>query len=182
MDIIIFCMNTDKRDRIIKRIKPNEYSFVLELNQRYVDVLIPMDREELEWLVETAALFEIIYVDNFPAGFIIAFREGLNDYDFKSYKWFEERYPKFLYIDRIVVADSYQNQGLGRVLYKRAFDYAKENEINILAAAITTEPYNNKSMLFHAGIGFHEVGNQCIRSNTVKISQQVMELISNENS
>ncbi|SEG49651.1 hypothetical protein SAMN02910276_03181 [Butyrivibrio sp. Su6] len=182
MDIIIFCMDTDKRDRIIKRIKPNEYSFVLELNQRYVDVLIPMDREELEWLVETAALFEIIYVDNFPAGFIIAFREGLNDYDFKSYKWFEERYPKFLYIDRIVIADSYQNQGLGRVLYKRAFDYAKENEINILAAAITTEPYNKKSMLFHAEIGFREVGNQCIRSNTVKISQQIMEMISNENS
>ena len=68
------------------------------------------------------------------------------------------------------------------MLYKRAFDYAKENEINILAAAITTEPYNKKSMLFHAEIGFREVGNQCIRSNTVKISQQVMEMISNENS
>ncbi len=48
MDNIIFCMDTDKRDRIIKRIKPDEYSFVLELNQRYVDVRIPMDREELE--------------------------------------------------------------------------------------------------------------------------------------
>lgn len=40
-----------------------------------MNVLIPMDREELGWLAEIAALFEIIYVDVLPAGFIIALRE-----------------------------------------------------------------------------------------------------------
>ena len=88
---------------MIKRIEPKDYAYVLKLNEEYVDVLIPMDRDELSFLEKRAAIFHIIYVDGAPAGFIIALREGLKEYDFKSYRWFEERYPEFLYIDRIVV-------------------------------------------------------------------------------
>ena len=88
---------------MIKRIEPKDYAYVLKLNDEYVDVLIPMDRDELSFLEKRPAIFHIIYVDGAPAGFIIALREGLKEYDFKSYRWFEERYPEFLYIDRIVV-------------------------------------------------------------------------------
>ena len=161
---------------MIKRIEPKDYDYVLELNEENVDVLIPTDREELKYLAEKAALFQTIYVDEVPAGFIIALREGLEDYDFKSYRWFNERYSKFLYIDRIVVDKKYWKKGLGRKLYQYAFVYAKENDIEIVAAAITTIPYNKESLAFHAKMGFTEVGEQLIRGGTVKISQQVLLL------
>lgn len=160
---------------IIKRIEPKDYNYVLKLNEENADVLIPTDREELESLAEKAALFQLIYVDETPAGFIIALREGLEDYDFKSYRWFEERYSKFLYIDRVVVDRKYWRKGLGRKLYQYAFDYAKRKDIVIVAAAITTVPYNQESLAFHAKQGFHEVGEQLIRGGTVKISQQIKE-------
>ncbi|WP_026665352.1 GNAT family N-acetyltransferase [Butyrivibrio sp. FC2001] len=161
---------------MIKRIEPKDYDYVLELNEENVDVLIPTDREELKYLAEKAALFQIIYVDEVPAGFIIALREGLEDYDFKSYRWFKERYSKFLYIDRVVVDKKYWKKGLGRKLYQYAFDYVKENDIEIVAAAITTVPYNKESLAFHAKMGFTEVGEQLIRGGNVRISQQVKEL------
>ncbi len=161
---------------MIKRIEPKDYDYVLELNEENVDVLIPTDREELKYLAEKAALFQTIYVDEVPAGFIIALREGLEDYDFKSYRWFEERYSKFLYIDRVVVDKKCWKKGLGRKLYQYAFDYAKGNDIEIVGAAITTVPYNEESMAFHAKMEFHEIGEQLIRGGTVRISQQVKEL------
>lgn len=65
---------------IIKRIEPTDYNYVLKLNEENADVLIPTDREELESLAEKAALFQLIYVDETPAGFIIPLREGLEDY------------------------------------------------------------------------------------------------------
>lgn len=162
---------------MIKRIEPKDYTYVLKINEENVDVLIPMDSEELEYLNNKAALFHIIYVDGVPAGFIIALREGLKEYDYKSYKWFEDRYPSFLYIDRIVIERKFWQKGLGRKLYQYAIDYAKEKEICIIAAAITTKPYNEESMAFHARMGFTEVGEQLIRNDTVKISQQVKELL-----
>ncbi|WP_051638811.1 GNAT family N-acetyltransferase [Butyrivibrio sp. NC2002] len=160
----------------ITRIEPKDYDYVLKLNEENVDVLIPTDRGELEYLAERAVLFHVIYVDENPAGFIIALREGLEDYDFKSYRWFKERYSKFLYIDRIVVDKEYWKKGIGRKLYQYAFDYVKENDIEIVAAAITTVPYNKESLAFHAKMGFTEVGEQLIRGGTVKISQQVKKL------
>ena len=160
----------------ITRIEPTDYNYVLKLNEENADVLIPTDREELEYLAEKAALFQTIYVDEVPAGFIIALREGLEDYDFKSYRWFEERYSKFLYIDRIVIDKKYWKKGLGRKLYQYAFDYAKGNDIEIVGAAITTVPYNKESLSFHAKMGFTEVGEQLIRGGNVRISQQIKEM------
>ncbi|WP_044957754.1 GNAT family N-acetyltransferase [Butyrivibrio sp. LC3010] len=160
----------------ITRIEPKDYDYVLKLNEENVDALIPTDRGELEYLAEKAVLFHVIYVDENPAGFIIALREGLEDYDFKSYRWFKERYSKFLYIDRIVVDKEYWKKGIGRKLYQYAFDYVKENDIEIVAAAITTVPYNKESLSFHAKMGFTEVGEQLIRGGNVRISQQVKEL------
>lgn len=162
---------------MIKRIEPKDYAYVLKLNEEYVDVLIPMDRDKLSFLEKRAAIFHIIYVDGAPAGFIIALREGLKEYDFKSYRWFEERYPDFLYIDRIVVDKKFWQKGLGRNLYQYAIDYANEKDICVLAAAITTIPYNEESMAFHSKMGFAEVGEQLIRSDTVKVSQQVKKLL-----
>ena len=160
----------------ITRIEPTDYNYVLKLNEENADVLIPTDREELEYLAEKAALFQTIYVDEVPAGFIIALREGLEDYDFKSYRWFEERYSKFLYIDRIVIDKKYWKKGLGGKLYQYAFDYAKGNDIEIVGAAITTVPYNKESLSFHAKMGFTEVGEQLIRGGNVRISQQIKEM------
>jgi predicted GNAT superfamily acetyltransferase len=44
------------------------------------------------------------------AAFLLAFREGAG-YDSVNYRWFAQRYERFLYVDRVVVAPAARGQG-----------------------------------------------------------------------
>src|SRR5262245_36689599 len=48
--------------------------------------------------------------------FLLAFAQT-DDYDGGHFKWFKSRYDRFLYIDRIVVAETDRGRGYGRLLY-----------------------------------------------------------------
>ena len=158
-------------DYLIKRIEPREYDFILDLNKANEELLLPLDREKLDFFSQNAELFLIVYADGIPAGFLIALREGLEEYDIACYKWFCERYSKFLYVDRVVIDERFRKRGLAWRLYQSVFDRAGELGIDTVAAAVTSMPYNRPSMRLHYGLGFLEVGELLVRSGTVKVSQ-----------
>jgi len=54
------------------------------------------------------------------AAFLLAF-EQTDDYDGGHFRWFRGRFDKFLYIDRVVVAESCRRQGYGAMLYADLF-------------------------------------------------------------
>ena len=156
---------------IIRRIESKDYCFILDLNKANEELLLPLDREKLDFFSQNAELFLIVYADGIPAGFLIALREGLEEYDIACYKWFCERYSKFLYVDRIVIDERFRNRGLAWRLYRSVFDRARELGIDTVAAAVTSMPYNGESMVFHKGMGFNEVGVLLVRGGTVKALQ-----------
>ena len=162
----------------IRPFQENNEEFVIGLNKKNQEVLIPMDREELRFLHDKAEQFDVVYVDDVPAGYIIALREGIQEYDYKSYKWFCENYSKFLYIDQVVVDREYLNQGLGTYLYQTAFEHAKQIGVETVTAAITAD--NEVSLKFHERLGFKTVGEQIIRGGTTRIIQQVKHLSKEE--
>ena len=94
--------------------------------------------------------------------------------------WAPSKVPWKKYQNKIknVITTKITDYNDGVILEKdaSAFDYAREKDIEIVAAAITTVPYNEESMAFHAKMEFHEIGEQLIRGGTVKISQQVLLL------
>lgn len=49
-------------------------------------------------------------------GFAIVLPSGL-DYWSDNYKWFTARFDRFLYLDRVVVAERGRRRGVGRALY-----------------------------------------------------------------
>ena len=51
--------------------------------------------------------------------FLLAFDQDA-DYDSPNFLWFRERYPRFVYVDRIVVAAAARGRGLARLLYRRS--------------------------------------------------------------
>ena len=152
--------------------------FLLNLNKKHNEVLIPMGNKELCFIYDKAELFDIAYVDGVSVGYIIALREGIQEYDYKSYKWFCENYSKFLYIDQVVVDREYLNQGLGTYLYQTAFEHAKQIGVETVTAAITAD--NEVSLKFHERLGFKTVGEQIIRGGTTRIIQQVKHLSKEE--
>jgi predicted GNAT superfamily acetyltransferase len=52
--------------------------------------------------------------------FLLAF-EQTDDYDGIHFKWFQSRYDRFLYVDRVVVAEEHRSHGHGRKLYADLF-------------------------------------------------------------
>lgn len=160
----------------IRRTKPDDYDFILGLNQDNIEVLSPMDREKLAFLDAAAELSLVVDVDGSPAAFLIALCNGMSDYDLMCYKWFSDRYPRFLYIDSIVIDKKYRHMGVGKRLYQMVFDHAKKIGAEYVTAGITTKPYNGKSLMFHKANGFVEVGELVIRDGTVRVSQQAAEV------
>ena len=88
--------------------------------------------------------------------FIIAFDQDAG-YDSPNFLWFRDRFERFVYIDRVVVAASAHGQGLGRRLYEKLFDAARAAGFPCVLAEVNTNPPNPGSIAFHAKMGFEAV-------------------------
>lgn len=91
------------------------------------------------------------------AAFLMAFDQGA-DYDSPNYLWFRERYPRFVYVDRIVVDPAMRNRGLAQLLYKDLFRSAAETGHTLVVCEVNSDPPNPASDAFHEALGFVEVG------------------------
>ena len=160
----------------IRKCTEKDYPFILKANEENVDFLSPMDEDKLKKFASSAETLMVADIDSTPAAFLIAFREGLSFYDSENYRWFSKNYPKFLYIDRVVIDMPYRGSGIGRALYNAVLSHAKITGVPFVTAEIDTVPYNEASLKFHKCLGFKEVGVQSIRGGTIKVSLQEAEI------
>lgn len=152
----------------IRDVSPHELDSVLALNNAAGSTILPLDAAGLHTLYEQSSYFRLAEVDGHAAGFLSAMREDA-DYASPNYLWFRERYPEFVYIDRIVIARPYRGLGLGRVFYADVTSYA-ETRVPLLACEVFLEPRDDVSVLFHGTWGFQEVGQQTMPSNGRRVS------------
>jgi predicted GNAT superfamily acetyltransferase len=109
------------------------------------------------------------------AAFLLAFEEG-DDYDGSHFKWFQGRYDKFLYIDRVVVAERHRRLGFGRLLYEDLFRRARVIGHTRIACEVNKEPPNPVSDRFHESLGFAEVATAAIDGGA-KIVRYLIRLL-----
>lgn len=79
-------------------------------------------------------------------------------YDSPNFQWFCARYPTFVYVDRIIVAEHARGRGLARQLYEQLFHAAAAAQFPVIACEINVMPPNPGSDAFHDALGFAEVG------------------------
>jgi predicted GNAT superfamily acetyltransferase len=139
--------------------RPDDADAVLALNAASVAVLNPLDAVRLRALAAQAAHLRIAERDGATVGFLLALREG-SAYDSPNYRWFVARYPRFLYIDRVVVGADQRGLGVGAALYADLFAFARAAGLDTVACEYDIEPPNDASARFHARFGFGEVGRQ----------------------
>ncbi len=143
---------------IVRDVREQELDSVLALNNAAGSSILALDSVAIHGHFERAAYFRVAEVDGLLAGFLIAHTPDA-DYESPNFLWFRERYPSFLYIDRIVVASTRRGAGLGRVFYADVTSFA-EVRVPLLACEVFLEPRNDVAVLFHGTYGFHEVGQQ----------------------
>lgn len=91
------------------------------------------------------------------AALLVAFDQD-GDYDSPNFLWFRDRYPRFVYVDRVVVSPAARGRGLARALYADLFAAAVRAGHDRICCEVNVEPPNPASDAFHAALGFEEVG------------------------
>jgi uncharacterized protein len=89
--------------------------------------------------------------------FIIAFDETA-DYDSENFLWFRHRFPRFIYVDRVVTAAVARGRGQAAALYNALFAAARAAGHERITCEINADPPNPGSEAFHAKFGFQEIG------------------------
>lgn len=138
----------------LRPITEDDVLTVLDLNERDVELLSPLDAGRLAQLRGWAQRADVIDLGEQVAGFVITFGPG-SDYDSPNYRWFSERYGSdFTYLDRVVIGSEFRRRGLARFVY----DTLEAQAAPRLTLEVNLDPPNEPSLAFHRGRGFVEVG------------------------
>lgn len=127
---------------------------LLALNNRSAVETSWLEPARFEHLVTSA--FAALHVPDAQA-LLLTFDQSA-DYDSPNFLWFRDRLERFIYIDRIVVAEAARGRGLARQLYQQLFDLARQGGHNLVTCEINSTPPNPGSDAFHAAMGFVEAG------------------------
>jgi predicted GNAT superfamily acetyltransferase len=97
-------------------------------------------------------------------------------YDSPNFGWFRARYPRFLYVDRVVVASHARGRGLARQLYAALITAAAQAGHARIVCEVNVSPPNPASDAFHAALGFVEIGQASIHggAKTVRYLERAL--------
>jgi predicted GNAT superfamily acetyltransferase len=146
---------------------------LLALNNAHARELSWLEPERLEYLVGEAFLAR--RVGELDA-FLLAFDQDAR-YDSPNFIWFAERYPRFVYVDRIVVASSARGRGCARRLYDDLFERAVAAGHDRMVCEVNQSPPNPASDAFHAALGFVEVGTASVSGGSRTVRYLSRDLI-----
>ena len=161
---------------VIRDVREHELDQVLALNNAAGPGILPMDAGKLRFFWENADYFRVAEKDGLLAGFLVALGQDA-PHDSPNFLWFRERFPEFLYIDRIVIASTRRGAGAGRVFYGDVQSFA-EVRVPRLCAEVFLEGSNPPALLFHGSFGFREVGQHVMPGPALRASMLVKELCS----
>lgn len=126
--------------------------------------LLSMLRESFHWAAPARGL----------DGLLISFDQDA-DYNGLNFTWFQKRYARFVYVDRVIVANHRRGHGIARRLYSDLIASMREEAQTLLTCEINLNPPNPVSLAMHAAIGFKELA-QATLPNGKTVSYQALHL------
>ena len=130
------------------------FGSMLALNATHEVELSALSPGKLRHLLQEAfAAYRIGDVDAFLIGF-----DQTANYTGSNFLWFRERFERFVYVDRIVVAAKARGQGHARRLYEQLFELARQAGHEWIGCEVNSTPPNPGSDAFHRALGFSRIG------------------------
>lgn len=137
----------------VRDARDGDEPFILALNAACTPAVGDMDAADYAEIASSACAIRVAELDGAPAGFMILIGPRTS-YPSLNYAWFEERYDRHLYIDRVAVDRSIRGAGVGRALYDDAAGAARRLGLERLTAEVNDDPPNPQSHAFHRALGF----------------------------
>ena len=160
----------------IRDVREHELDSVLALNNAAGASILPMDAAKVRFFWEHAEYFRVAEQDGLITGFLVALSQDA-PHDSPNFQWFRQRHPRFLYIDRIVIARPRRGGGRGRAFYADVQSFA-EVRWPLLCCEVFLQSGNDPAMLFHGSFGFREAGQQVMPGTGIRASMLTKELAS----
>jgi predicted GNAT superfamily acetyltransferase len=127
---------------------------LLRLNNDHALELSELTADEFRELLEVAWRAR---VTGDLSAMVIAFDQDTARIS-QNFDWFKARYPRFAYVDRVVVAPAARGRGLARALYWDVIAAARAERQPLLCAEVNLDPPNPASDALHTSMGFTPVG------------------------
>lgn len=155
---------------VLRPIASADHAAVLAWNEAHVELLAPLDGPLLEQLVSFSDTAAVITHDGRDVGFVITFAASAG-VDGVNYRWFSDRHPAFLYLDRIVIDAAARRTGVASRVYAEL--EARAAELGpVLCLEVNLDPPNEPSLAFHRARGFVEVGQHEANGHLVSLMEK----------
>lgn len=145
---------------------------LLALNNAHAVELSYKTEEQFQDLLAVASL---VRAEARGLALFVGFHEGCA-YDNPNFAWLKARFPRFTYIDRVVVSAAARGQGLARKLYALAEEATRAERRERLVCEINEVPPNPASDQFHVALGFAKVGAQTLPGTGKTVAYWAKEL------
>jgi predicted GNAT superfamily acetyltransferase len=156
----------------VKTVNAGIVSALLDLNNANKTELSFLDEEGFQHLLNQSYLATCV---GWTKAFLISLDQDA-DYGGVNFCWFRDRYDRFIYIDRIVVAPEARGRGIAKALYENLIDYARRDGHEQIVCEVNSEPPNPGSDAFHASFGFQAVGEATIHAGTKTVRYLCLSL------
>ncbi len=146
---------------LLRDCRPGDLASIHAVNQAEVPAVGDVTVAALDRIVEESVIALVAEVEGQVAGFCLVLAPGA-DYASMNYRWFDERYDDFVYLDRVAIAPGFQRRGIGRAMYAEVERLAglRRPSAAHFTLEVNLRPRNDGSLAFHAALGFVEVGQQ----------------------
>ena len=160
---------------LIRQAQATDFSRILDINATEEEKTSRIDLARITQLDRWSDYHRVAVVEGQVVGFLLVMSDA-SEYDGDNFRWFIERYKRFLYVDRIVIDQAYAGQGVGSTLYGDLIEFAATQGRPALCCEINVSPPNPVSHAFHARFGFNEVGRSAEASAPKIVSYQLAAL------
>ncbi len=157
----------------IRPIVAHDLDRILAINVANVPSVGAVDADRLAYLVAESAIALAVDVDDELVGFCLVLGPG-SSYDSVNYRWFAERYPTTMYLDRVAFDEATRGQGHGSALYADVDRIIRTDfgDCDALTLEVNVDPPNEPSLRFHRKLGFVEVGRQMSKGIEVSLMRR----------
>ena len=160
---------------LIRQTQVSDFQHILDINATEEDNTSRIDLARIAQLDSWSDYHRVVVVEDEIIAFLLVMSQASN-YDGDNFRWFVERYARFLYVDRIVVDRTFARRGIGSALYGDLIQFAANQGWSTLCCEINVSPPNPVSHGFHARFGFQEVGRSSKAGAPKVVSYQVAEI------